>query len=211
MATNQAKHALLCAYTLAKAGRYSEAEAKVLSEPEISKQPAAIDFLARVRVEQGDVIEARRLWEELTISHPSYLPARIALKNLNKRPPIFTRKRVTFIFSTLLLVGAFLLGFFLSPKPKENVVPPTISYQWETLPMLSDLQALSIHRDKVQRVYVSSHLFADPKALASRQNLIEALRYLLAIEAHQVYFAQGQLEKTLEDVLIELEPQPIRQ
>ncbi len=211
MATNQAKNALLCAYTLAKAGRYSEAEAKVLSEPEISKQPAAIDFLARIRIEQGDVIEARRLWEELTISHPTYLPARLALKHLNKRKPLFTRKRIAIILGLFLLSAAFMLGFSLAPMTAKEVTPQTHSYQWETLPMLSDLQTLTVHRGNVRRVYVSSYLFADPKALASRQNLIEALCFLLTIDAHQIYFAQGQVEMSLEDVLIELEPLPKRQ
>ena len=45
MASN-AKTALLCAYALASARRYAEAEALILSEPEAAKTAEALDLLA---------------------------------------------------------------------------------------------------------------------------------------------------------------------
>lgn len=207
MATNRAKTALLCAYTLAKAGRYSEAEAYLLSQPEIAKTPVALDLLARLRVEQHDTIEARRLWEELSHTHPSYLPARAALKNLNKRPAFFTRARLCFLAIIVGIAGAFALGLMMAPFLGTSVPPPpsTMVYQWETLPRLYDLQPLTVHRGKVKRISVASHLFAEPKAFARRQNLIEALQALLALEGHQLFFGEAHPEAGPEAVQIEIE------
>ncbi|MGN0887020.1 MAG: hypothetical protein ACI4RT_08515, partial [Candidatus Spyradenecus sp.] len=67
MSSNQTKVALLCAYTLARAGHYGEAEALILSDGELSKTTEAMDLLARIRAEQGDEGEARRLWQEIQL------------------------------------------------------------------------------------------------------------------------------------------------
>ncbi|MDO5461943.1 MAG: hypothetical protein Q4F99_00425 [bacterium] len=203
MANNyQSSTLLLCAYTLAKAKRYAEAEAMILSNAEISKTAPAIDLLARLRIEQGDIIEARRLWEELTATHPDYLPARNALKHFETKSTCFTKKRCVVIAMFLLLGLGIFIGHMLNSQPK---IPTPQVYTWATLPRYVDLQYLNSHKGNVKRLSITSNLFADPTALARRQNLIDTLTYLLKIEPHQIYFAQNTPEASADVVVITIE------
>lgn len=192
---------LLCAYTLAKAKRYAEAEAMVLSNLEIAKTPPAMDLLARLRIEQGDNIEARRLWEELTATYPDYLPAQQALKYFDTKPSKITKKHCL-IVAMLLLFG---LGIFVGRLFNAPALPTPHTYQWSTLPRYVDLQSLQQHKGNVQRLSIKSHLFADPTALARRQNLIDSICHLLAIAPHQIYFAQNTPDASADAVIITIE------
>jgi hypothetical protein len=199
MANNQSATVLLRAYTLAKAKRYSEAEALILSDSEVVKTPPAIDLLARLRFEQKDLIEARRLWEELLSTYPHYSPARRALKHFDRKSRWLTLGRLTVFIIVLLALLCVGLGMYVqslrapTPTPLEAPLAPStpITYTWETLPRYVDLQALSPHRGKIKRILLSSHLFADPKATARRQNLIESFTYALGLEPQQIFFAEA--------------------
>lgn len=205
MANNQSSTLLLCAYTLAKAKRYAEAEAMILSNAEVAKTPPAIDLLARLRVEQGDLIEARRLWEDLASTNPDYLPARNALKNFDIKPSWFTKKRCFIGAMILLFLGGLFLGrYFYKAEPLPQAPLPQ-TYTWATFPRFNDLQSLQIHKGKIKRISISSHLFADPSALARRQNLLDILTHLLDVQSHQIYFAQNTPNAAPEAVVITIE------
>lgn len=179
---------LLCAYTLAKAKHYAEAEASILSHPEIAKTPPALDLLARLRIEQNDFIEARRIWEDLLSTHPNYMPARNALKHFDTKPSKI-KKTHLIIGAMLLLFG---LGLFLGRSLTTSRIPhvPTpIVYTFDTFPRYDELQQLQKHRGKIERISISSHLFANPTALARRNNLMESISHLLDLAPHSIYFA----------------------
>lgn len=204
MTNNQSSTVLLRAYTLAKAKRYGEAEALILSDNEISKTAPAIDLLARLRIEQNDRIEAHRLWEELLATHPNYLPARQALKYFDHKPSVFTKRRC--IIGGMILL--FIIGIVIGMKISFNRVPQEktpIVYAWETFPRYTDLQVLQSHRGTIKRIFVSSHLFAEAKAAARRQNLLEILTHSLDLKPECIYFAQHESNASPERVTLTIE------
>lgn len=211
MANNQSATVLLRAYTLAKAKRYSEAEALILSDAEVVKTPPAIDLLARLRFEQKDLIEARRLWEELLSSYPQYTPARRALKHFDRKSRWLTQRRLTALIALLLSLLCVGLGMYLqhlrAPTPTQApLTPPApITYVWETLPRYADLQALSPHRGNIKRILLSSHLFAEPKAIARRQNLLESFTYALGLAPQHIFFAEADPSDPQERVTLMIE------
>ncbi|MBO7182050.1 MAG: hypothetical protein J6V91_04590, partial [Kiritimatiellae bacterium] len=125
MASN-AKTALLCAYTLARAKQYSEAETLILSHEELSKTPEALDLLARIRMEEGDIPEARRLWQNIATVYPENKAASTALKVIGKRP---LNIKWSFVWAALLpisLVAGLLIGMTLSKSTPASLA--TISW-----------------------------------------------------------------------------------
>ncbi|MBR5592093.1 MAG: hypothetical protein IKW38_06145 [Kiritimatiellae bacterium] len=184
---NNAKTALLCAYTLAKAKQYAEAEALILSHEELAKTPEAIDLLARMRLEEGDEAEARRLWQSIQAVYPEHAPSRTALKLIGKRP--FKIDWVS-ILSVLALV-LFCVGFFLGSSITKAPQPNVTTVQWDKIPTQAKLDALSVYKGGVKRVCIASHFFSDPDRIFSRQLLTEYVGKALDLPASAIFIGEA--------------------
>lgn len=182
---NSAKTALLCAYTLAKAGRYADAEELILSEPEVSRTAEAMDLLARIRAEQGNFTDARRLWQDIRIARPDYLPAKNALDDLGKKP---MRSRRLLIWGGILaaavalILSGLLIGRGLSPKG-----PNRTELSWPGIPTAAMLDRLNDLRGQATRVNLSSGFFADPSKVTHRALLTDMVADRLAVPASAVF------------------------
>ena len=156
---NNARTALLCAYTLATAKHYAEAEALILSDTDVAKTPEALDLLARIRAEQGDVAEARRLWQEIVSLDPDNKSARRALRNLGKPPRRWWMKIVVAAGKRLaaltvglgvgLVVGGIGGGTLAKAFANERIMQIEANalisvdrLQWPGIPTARDLAAL---------------------------------------------------------------------
>jgi hypothetical protein len=198
---NRAKTALLCAYTLARAKQYSEAEALLLSHEELSRTPEAIDLLARIRMEEGDVPEARRLWQGIQTNYPEHEPSRVALKMIGK-PQM--KVRWALILASVLpfvLVIGVLLGLFI----QTDAVPQRVVVDWDRLPSQATLETLSVYRGKATRVCVASRFFADPEKVISRALLTEMMAQVLALPESAIFLGNAPSELGDEMIRVELE------
>ncbi len=162
MSSNQTKVALLCAYTLARAGHYGEAEALILSDGELSKTTEAMDLLARIRAEQGDEGEARRLWQEIQLIHPEHAPSRKALKALGKTAFVMPWKALCLLLVPLFLAAGMVVGFLLAERKGDWQVT------WEGIPRTEELKALEAYRGRTERVLISTRFFSVPERLGHR-------------------------------------------
>ncbi|MEG2415490.1 MAG: hypothetical protein RSB74_06190, partial [Kiritimatiellia bacterium] len=182
--TNSAKTALLCAYTLAKAERYVDAEELILSDVELAKTVEAMDLLARIRAEQGDVNEARRLWQEIQSIHPEYLPATRALNHLGKKPRGGSRcHRLTLVLSALAV--GIVIGIFIYASGTPRIHAETIV--WNRFPCSADFTSLAPYKGKVERLSLSSRFFAEKGN--SRAVLTSLLSTALNLSPHAIYIA----------------------
>ena len=170
MASDNAKTALLCAYTLACAKQYAKAEGLILSDTELAKTPEAMDLLARIRVEQGDLAEARRLWQEIQSLHPEHRPSQLALRNLDKPPRV-----------------GFLLGAFFMHREPDRIA----TFDWSTLPNRQALQQLEQYRGKAVRITLGSEYLSDPKRSAHRAVLTDMVSQALGVKPECVFLAQA--------------------
>lgn len=182
---NDAKIALLAAYTLARAQRYGEAEGLILSEPEVAKTPEGMDLLARIRLEKNDIAEARRLWQEILTVYPEFTAARKALKSLNRSPIQIPWKMIAVLFPPMTLAIGLVIGAILR-EPK----PPTIFY-WEHIPTSVELDQLRPCRGKTRTVRVASRFFSDPKRLGQRAVLTELFANALGVDQHLIFIGQA--------------------
>ncbi len=187
MASDNAKTALLCAYTLACAKQYAKAEGLILSDTELAKTPEAMDLLARIRVEQGDIAEARRLWQEIQSLHPEHRPSHLALRNLDK-PPRKQRSRTWAIIGgvVVLLIG-FLLGAFFMHREPDRIV----TFDWPNLPNMQALRQLEQYRGQVVRITLGSEYLSDPKRSAHRAVLTDMVSQALGVKPECVFLAQA--------------------
>ncbi len=175
---NNSKVALLCAYTLASAGRYEDAEGLLLSDVEVSKTPEAMDLLARIRTEQGDRAEARRLWQEILSVHSGHEPSRRALRVLDKSPYRFSCRTLWW----MSIIGTFLVSFILGGWLfAGSSAPEVVAVRWERMATGDDLAALEPYRGKVARVVVASSFFDQAKNIAQRSVLRELLASALGL------------------------------
>lgn len=200
--SNDTKTALLCAYTLACARHYSDAESLILSDAELSKTTEAIDLLARIRAEQGDLSEARRLWQEIQAVHPEHEPSRLALKNLGKPRKRTSCKACLALGVPALLIVGFLLGALLLPgRVREKTV------LWQKLPTALELNALQEgHGGKVGRVLVASDFFSKPENLRQRAVLTQFLCSALGIEPSDLFIGAGAPGQKPEAIVLKLFP-----
>lgn len=182
---NDAKIALLAAYTLARAQRYGEAEGLILSEPEVAKTPEGMDLLARIRLEKNDIPEARRLWQEILTIHPEFTAAQKALKALGKPPIRIPWPMIAILFPPLMLAMGLVIGAILR-EPKQ----PTVFY-WENIPTSAELDQLRPHYNSAKQVQISSRFFSDPKRLGQRAVLTELFSNALGVNQHDIFIAQA--------------------
>ena len=198
---NRAKVALLCAYTLARARQYSEAEALILSHEELSRTPEAIDLLARIRMEEGDIPEARRLWQGIQTNYPEHEPSRVALKMIGK-PQMKVRWALVWASLLPFVLGiGVLLGLFL----QTNAVPQRVVVDWDRLPSQATLDTLSVYRGKATRVNVASRFFVDPEKVVSRALLTELMAQVLDLPESAIFLGDAPAELSDEMIRVELE------
>ena len=184
---NNAKTALLCAYTLAKAKQYAEAEALILSHEELAKTPEAIDLLARMRLEEGDEAEARRLWQSIQAVYPEHAPSRTALKLIGKRPVKINWVSILAVLLPVLFCVGFFSGASITKAPQPNVT----TVQWDKIPTQAKLDALSVYKGDVKRVCIASHFFSDPDRIFSRQLLTEYVGKALDLPASAIFIGEA--------------------
>jgi hypothetical protein len=107
---------ILRSYALSTTGLYEEAEALLKSNTGALKSVPGLDLLARLRVEQGDDISARRLWQQVLELDPNNMRALDAIRILGTpwriRSSFSLVSRLTglLIISGFALYGAFRLG-----------------------------------------------------------------------------------------------------
>ena len=201
---NNAKTALLCAYALASAKHYAEAESLILSDAEVAKTPEALDLLARVRAEQGDVAEARRLWREILLTQPDNKSAKAALRNLGKPP----RRRwllalgvaggwvaalVVGLAVGLGIVGGTLVKAFADEQAMQieaNTLVCVDRLQWSGIPTARELAALTPYRGRVSTVTLGSAFFADPARSAQRAVLTAMVAEALGLPESNVFLGK---------------------
>lgn len=182
---NDAKIALLAAYTLARAQRYGEAEGLILSEPEVAKTPEGMDLLARIRMEKNDIPEARRLWQEILTLHPEFTAARKALKSLGKSPIQIPWKMIAVLFPPMALAMGLVIGAIL-----REPTPPA-SFYWDRIPTSTELEQLRPYCNRTLRVRVASRFFSDPKRLGQRTVLTELFANALGVAQHEIFIGQA--------------------
>lgn len=185
MPNNNTKVALLCAYTLARAARYGEAEALILSDSELAKTTEAMDLLARIRAEQGDEGEARRLWQEIQLIHPEHEPSRKALKALGKTAVEVPWKALCLLLLPLVLAGGMVVGALLRSRERGWQV------EWESLPRAAELEALSAYRGKVAQVLISTRFFSKPERLGNRALLTDYVAAAVGVAPEAVFIGQA--------------------
>lgn len=183
---NNAKIALLCAYTLASARRYAEAEALILSDGELAKTTEAMDLLARVRAEQGDAAEARRLWQEIQSLHPEHAPSRLALRNLGKPPRNVPWRAVCCLLAPLMLAAGMAAGAALT---LWKAPPAPVTMVWPAVPTGQQLGQLAAYKGSVARVCLASDFFSDPARTAQRAVLAQLLADALGVAPADVFLA----------------------
>ncbi len=198
---NNSKVALLCAYTLASAGRYDDAEALILTDVEVSRTSEAMDLLARIRVEQGDRAEARRLWQEVQLRDPNHAPSRIALKNLDRAPSRFSCRTKWWASLAAAAIGGIVIGAWLLGGPSA---PDTVQVRWEQMATTADLTALQAYQGTVDRIVVSSNFFDQSKNVAQRSVLKELLCSALGLAQEEVLMGAARPDAPAEAIDLEL-------
>ena len=190
---NNTKTALLCAYTLASAKRYGEAEALLLSDAELAKTTEALDLLARVYAEQGDVAEARRIWQNIQMHHPEHRPSALALKNLDRPPRAPLGERAVWCAAALAFALGCCVAWGIFALRSEPPPPParTAEVSWPGIPTGRDLKALAAYRGQVTRLCLSADFFADPARAAQRRVLTDALAATLGLAPSAVFLAEA--------------------
>ncbi len=197
---NNAKIALLCAYTLASAQRYAEAEALILSDGELAKTTEAMDLLARIRAEQGDPAEARRLWQEIRALHPEHAPSRVALKNLGKPPRTVPWRALCLLLTPFaLLIGMVVGAVIVSGKAQEP-----IAMTWPAMPTAAQFAELAPYQGKVARVCLASAFFAEPTRIAQRRVLTQLLSEALGVATSDILLGELPASAPAESLLVEL-------
>ena len=185
MSSNQTKVALLCAYTLARAGHYGEAEALILSDGELSKTTEAMDLLARIRAEQGDEGEARRLWQEIQLIHPEHAPSRKALKALGKTAFVMPWKALCLLLVPLFLAAGMVVGFLLAERKGDWQVT------WEGIPRTEELKALEAYRGRTERVLISTRFFSVPERIGHRALLSTYIAEAVGVPPEAVFIGDA--------------------
>lgn len=197
MSSNQTKVALLCAYTLARAGHYGEAEALILSDGELSKTTEAMDLLARIRAEQGDEGEARRLWQEIQLIHPEHAPSRKALKALGKTAFVMPWKALCLLLAPLFLAAGMVVGYLLAERKGDWQVT------WEGIPRTEELKALEAYRGRTERVLISTRFFSVPERLGHRALLSAYIADAVGVAPEAIFIGDAP-EATGERIMLTL-------
>lgn len=117
---------LMSAYALATQERYDDAERLLESCPEAYQTISGQDLLARIRVAQGQVDQARQIWGRVLEAEPANVEAKSALEALDNQiqsPPDSRRKYL--IFGAI----AVALGILISIIGALNREPPSIAQE----------------------------------------------------------------------------------
>ncbi len=202
---SDSKIALLCAYTLASAEHYGEAEALILSDTELAKTPEAMDLLARIRTEQGDFAEARRLWQEIQTIHPEHKPSAVALKALLKHPRRFSCRALWVGALILGLLLGVLLGGFCGSCGEPAEKEPLAVLLWDDIPTAEKMNALVGYKGQVKRILISSSFFNHPKRVANRELLTQYLASLLEVPTDAIYLGAPLPGQAPDAIRVELE------
>ena len=170
---------ILRSYALSSTGLYYEAECLLTSDPAALKSAAGLDLLARLRVEQGDDVSARRLWQQVLDLEPGHEGALAAIRMLDTPWRIKAWGRLVFRLSGMIVVtcfalyGAFRLGEVGSKPDKVDAVVQSIKPKVDsgkervlTLahpPTMSELASLSNLLTEVGKdCWISVACAADP-------------------------------------------------
>lgn len=100
---------ILRSYALSTTGLYEEAEALLKSDADALKSVPGLDLLARLRVEQGDDISARRLWKQVLEMDPNNIRALAALRMLGTTWRIHSFVSLVSCLTGLLIISSFAL------------------------------------------------------------------------------------------------------
>lgn len=100
---------ILRCYALSSTGLYNEAECLLTSDDAALKSAAGLDLLARLRVEQGDDVSARRLWKQVLEIEPGHEGALAAIRLLDTSWRIKAWGRLVFRLSGMIVVTCFAL------------------------------------------------------------------------------------------------------
>lgn len=101
---------LMSAYAFATQERYGEAEKLLASCPEAIKSVQGQDLLARIRLAEGKIDEARSIWERILVIDSSYSQASTALQALDH--PVQdggqNKGRIAIAIAIALVAGIFI-------------------------------------------------------------------------------------------------------
>lgn len=126
---------LLTACTLARANRLDAAEELILSDPRLTRLPAALDLLARIRAHQGNLADARRLWNEILAIDPENKQAQAALKALDQRFHLAPRTVFISAAITVLLLITIPIVSCSMLKHRLNALEPESETEIITMPV----------------------------------------------------------------------------
>lgn len=119
----------LSASSLVASGSLEEAEALLCQNGQPPTSPRALDLLARIAVQSGDIARGRVLWQAALQADPSFGPAREAIRTLNT--PWYalavTKRVVALAFismaACLALIGSVIL-FHMAATPVAPIQTP---------------------------------------------------------------------------------------
>lgn len=117
--TIAAQAALTVASGLARAGRHGEAEAAVKEMlPHYETTPSALDLLARIRAQQGRLLEAEALWTQASGLDPDNEAYRTALRRIAKiqRRPVWLGIVGPTLAALAIVLGIWLVGVSLAHR-----------------------------------------------------------------------------------------------
>jgi len=129
--------AFLTAATLAGAGRLEDAQSILCPGGQLPSSPQALDLLARIALQTGNVAEARNYWQAALRANPAYEPARKALDSLGS--PWFAlaaAKRITLLAFGSITVGLAVVGLLaLIRQPPQFTAQPQPVLVSRTIPI----------------------------------------------------------------------------
>lgn len=128
--TSQASRLLAAAYVArataaARDGRYDAAEALLNDALQAERSVDALDLFARIRAQQGRLVDAELLWSEALNRDASFAAAQNGLRRIRA----MQRGRVAwwpFAAAAIVIVAALLFEFRPRPEPMVIVNPPPI-------------------------------------------------------------------------------------
>lgn len=128
---------------LARAGRYAEAK-KVLAAngAETEATPAALDLLARMRAQQGDLAGAEKLWTRASQLDPANRAYPTALKRAAALQQNPGRLRIALpLLACIVLAVTVFIWWLQAQKARPSQIPSTQSKPTQVLPSANEASA----------------------------------------------------------------------
>ena len=168
------------ASSLAATGNLDEAEALLCRGGSVSGSSSALDILARIAVQKGQFVQARRLWLMVLEKDPTYEWAKAALARLDSPWLFFAlTKRIAYLAGVSILLCLAAIGFMIlllsnylpeiktfSPPPRmllpsvhdqpKNIIIPksaknkNAELQIRSTPSLISISGCSILRNEIE-------------------------------------------------------------